>query len=192
GVLQYFDNRVLDTGDSLGELRRESFDGLDGYDRGVGVELKRCGWSRKVKAADAVCIPGIDGIVIGLDDADEGRFGDARRHVVTSTYIRLFQEQFRELTGTHAHRKSQLQIRQLHTGPASATITTGVLVVSRTASRLQCTSEVRSGSVASHPDVRDAAGFAAYVHVLDQHTHLVAAQVAIIILGANRSRSPRQ
>src|SRR5262249_35543288 len=33
---------------------------------------------------------------------------------------------------------------------------------------------------------------AAYVHVLGQHTPLVAAQVAIIIVGANRSRSPRQ
>src|SRR5262249_47457609 len=97
-----FDHRVLDTGDSLGELRRESFDGLDGYDRGVGVELKRCGWRRKVKAADAVCISGINGIVIGLDDADEGRFGDARHHVVTSTHIRLFQKQVRELTGKHA------------------------------------------------------------------------------------------
>ena len=43
----------------------------------------------KVKAAEAVCVHGINGIIIGLDDADEGGFGDARHHVVASTSIAL-------------------------------------------------------------------------------------------------------
>src|SRR5215831_10677715 len=41
GFVQISNHRVPDPGDSLGELCRERFDGLDGYDRRVGVELER-------------------------------------------------------------------------------------------------------------------------------------------------------
>jgi hypothetical protein len=71
------DHRVFDTGNSLEELRREMLDGIDGYDRRVCVELERCGWRRKVKVAEAVFVHGVEGIVIRLDDADEGSFRDA-------------------------------------------------------------------------------------------------------------------
>ena len=59
---------ALDLG---GGRRSEIVDGLVGDDRSVCVELQRCGWRWQVKAAEAVGIHGVDGIVIGLDDADE-------------------------------------------------------------------------------------------------------------------------
>ena len=73
-------------GNSLEQLRRESFDSLDSYDGRISVEFERSGWRRKVKAAEAIRIHRIDGIIIGLNDPDEGRFGNARRHIATSIY----------------------------------------------------------------------------------------------------------
>ena len=66
----------FNTDHHLKESRREILDGIDGQDLRVCVELERCGWRREIKVAETVCILGVHGIVIGLDDANESGFGD--------------------------------------------------------------------------------------------------------------------